>query len=177
MKKSSSGTLSHKTLAGLVVAGCLFTLGSLGTSHAQSTVPGADRTQGANYNSNQPPGSLGSSASKGNTASYNGFNPQTGTWSGSNLPTMSPTNDYNAQSGTWAGSASTATGGVWSTGTGSGGGSINIFTPSQGVSGSSSASSLSGGSGKMNNGPNVIPHVTVRSRTPIYNRVPIRPQL
>jgi hypothetical protein len=149
---------------------------------AQSTVPGADRTQSANFNSNQPPSaggstSGGSGSNGGSKANYNGFSPTTGTWSNSGTPILNTTNGFNPRTGTWAGSASTATGGVWSSGTGAGGGSTNIFTPSQSVSGSNSAGNLNPSFGKLGNGPQVIPHVTVRSRLPIYSRVPIRPEL
>lgn len=143
---------------------------------AQSSVPGADRTQSANFNSNQPSGA-GASGSSGK-ANYNGFNPKTGTWSNNSTPLINPTNGFNPKTGTWAGSSSTATGGVWSTGTGAGGGNINIFTPSQSVSGSSSGSSgMNPSFGKLGNGPQVIPRVTVRSRLPVYSRVPVRPEL
>jgi len=123
------------------------------------------------------PAPSGGNSQGGSNPAYNGFNPMTGTWStsGSNSPPMNPTNGFNQPAGTWAGSTSTATGGAWSTGTSANGSSMNVFTPNQAVSGSTASSFANSASGnRLSSGPKVIPHVSVRPRLPIYNRVPTR---
>lgn len=143
----------------------------------------AVQAQTTPYGRPGPPVNMnGSGLPAGGQNNYSGFNPQTGTWS--NTPVTNPfvnyLNGFNPQNGTWnthlGGMSPNAQGGSWSSQQGSGGGQINVFTPNQAVSGSSS-SNFGGSGGNANSGPKVIPHVASRPRPPILNRVPDRPRL
>lgn len=164
----------RQTVSGYLTLAFLLLLSSQAI-HAQTTP----------YGRPGPPTSMnGTNQQAGGQNNYSGFNPQTGTWS--NTPVTNPfvnyLNGFNSQNGTWnthlSGMSPNAQGGSWSSQQGASGAQVNVFTPSQVPSGSSSSGMAGGGNANLNSsGPKVIPHVADRPRPPILNRVPDRPRL